>query len=96
MTTGANKHLLACFSLALEIEFERALQFHNEGYESGDNYDLPKPLISSTHIYSVSSADETSFNSVGYQKSTIPTSLSTPKKTSGITTSSSSLQATNI
>ena len=50
MTTRANEHLLAQFMLALEIEFERALNFHNDGYKSGDNYGLPKPLIISTCI----------------------------------------------
>ena len=74
--------------LALEIEFERALQFHDEGYESGDDYDLPKPLIRSTHIYLVSSAAETSFNPTNYQESTTPTSPLIPEmKTSGVTTS---------
>ena len=62
ITTRANKHLLAKFMLVLEIEFERALQFHDEGYESGDDHDLPKLLIRSTHIYLVSSTVEISFN----------------------------------
>ena len=79
MTTRANEHLLAQFMLALENEFERALQFHNEGYQSSDDYDLPKLLMRSTHIYSVSSAAEISFNPTDYQESTTPTSLSTPK-----------------
>ena len=48
MNTRVNEHLLAQFTLALEIGFESALQFHNEGYESDGNHDLPKPLIRST------------------------------------------------
>ena len=62
ITTWENEHLLAQFTIALEIEFERALQFHNEGYKSSDDYDLPKLLIRSTCIYSVLSVAETSFN----------------------------------
>ena len=44
MTTRANEHLLAQFTLASEIEFEIALQFHDEGYESSDYNDLLKLL----------------------------------------------------
>ena len=79
VTTRENKYLLVQFTWALEMEFERALQFHDEGYESSNDYDLPKLLIRSTHIYLVSSAVETSFNSTDYQESTTATSLSTPK-----------------
>ena len=79
MTTRVNEHLLAQFMLPLEIEFERALQFHDESYKSSDNYDLPKLLIKPTHIYSVSSTPETSFNPTDYQESATPTSPSTPK-----------------
>ena len=78
MTTRASKHLLAQFTLALEIEFERSLHFYDEGYETGDDCGLSKP-ITSTHIYLVSSAAETSFNPTDIQKSTTPTSPLTPK-----------------
>ena len=67
-------------TLALEIEFERALQFHDEGYESSDDYGLPKLLIRSAHIYSVSSSAETSYNPADYQESPTPTSQSTVKQ----------------
>ena len=79
MTTRANKHLLAQFTLALEIEFEKALQFHNEGYKSSDDYDLPKLLIWLTHNYLISSAAEASFNPTDYQRAATPTYLSTLK-----------------
>ena len=82
MTTRANKHLLVQFMLALEIKFERALHFHDEGNISSDDNCLPNPLIRSTHIYWVPSASETSFNLIYYQKQIKPTFLSTPKQTS--------------
>ena len=66
MTTRANRNCLAQFTLALETEFERALPFHDEGYESSDDYDLWELLIRWTHIYSVLSAVETSFNPADY------------------------------
>ena len=76
ITTRENEHLLTQFPSALEIEFERALHFHDEGYESGDDYGLPKPLITSAYINSVSSAAKTSFNPTHYPESTAPTSPS--------------------
>ena len=75
----ANGHLLAQFMLALEIKFEGALHFHNEGYEGGDDYGQPKMLIRSAYIYLVSPTAETSFNSTDYKGSTTPTSLLTLK-----------------
>ena len=78
MTTRANEHLLAQFMLALDTKFERALQLHDESYKSSDDYDLPKLLIRSNHIYLVSSTAET-FNPTDYQESTTPTSPSTLK-----------------
>ena len=66
--------------LALEIKFERTLYLHDEGYKTGDDYDLPQPLNKFTCIYSVPSVAEASFNHMGYQGSTMPTSPSTPKK----------------
>ena len=35
-----NQKLLATCMLALEIKFERSLYFYNEGYETGDDYDV--------------------------------------------------------
>ena len=32
------------FMLALEIEFEWTLYLYNEGYKTGDDYDLPQLL----------------------------------------------------
>ena len=63
--------------LALEIKFERALYLHDEGYKTGDGYDLPQPLHKSTCIYAVPSVAEVSFNPTGYQGSTVPTFLPT-------------------
>ena len=64
--------------ISIKIEFEIAVQFHNEGYERSDDYDLPKLFIKSTHMYSISSTAETSFNPADYKDST-PTSPSTLK-----------------
>ena len=52
--------------LALEIEFERALCLYDEGYKTCDDYGLPQLLNKSTHIYSVPSVDEASFNPIDY------------------------------
>ena len=79
MTTRVNEHLLAQFTFALEIKFDRALQFHDEDYESSDDYDLPKPLIRWTHIYLVSPSSDTIFNPIDYQVSTTPIPPLTPK-----------------
>ena len=97
MTTVANEHILAQFTLALEIEFERILQFHNEGYGSGHDYDLPKLLIRSNHTYSVSSAAEASFNPHRLSRiNNTHLSINPETKTSGVTTSSSTPQMTNF
>ena len=90
-------NLSATFMLALEIEFERALYLQDEGYETGDNYDLPHLLNKSTCIYAVPSVATASFNSTDYQKPMIPTSLSTPKmKTSRVPTSLGSQYMTKL
>ena len=85
MTTRPNKTLLAMFMLALEIEFEWALYCHYEGYKTSDDYCLPKLLTKSTHIYSVPSVAESSFNPTDYQKPTMPTSPLTPLQSSHFT-----------
>ena len=65
--------------LALEIEFEKGLYLHDEGYDTVVNSDLLQPLKKSTHIYTVPLVAETSFDPMSYQISIIPTFLSTPK-----------------
>ena len=73
-------NLSAMFMLALEIKLEGALYLHNEGYKTDDDYGLPQPLNKPTHINKGPSVAEASFDSVGYQGSTIPASPSTLKR----------------
>ena len=65
-------NLPAMFLLALEIEFERGLCLHDEGYNTDVNYDLPQPLITIACIYVVTSGAETSFDPTGYKGSAVP------------------------
>ena len=80
IATRPNEILLETFMLSLEIESERALYLHNEGYKTSDDFGLPKLFIRSTYTYSVPSVAETSFNPTDYQRPTIPTSPSTLKQ----------------
>ena len=71
-TYRPDQNLLATFILALQIEFERTLYLHDEGYKTSDDYDLPQPLHKYTCIYAVPSVAEVSFDPTGYKGSTIP------------------------
>ena len=75
-----DQHVLATFILALEINFERALYLHDEGYKTGDDYDLPHPLRKSTHIYVEPSVVIASLNPMDYQNQWYPPLCQTPKQ----------------
>ena len=56
---------------ALDLEFERALQYHDKGYESDNDYGLPTQVMKYVHVYSVST-NEASFNPTDYREHTVP------------------------
>ena len=45
MTNIPDEIVLARILIALDLEFERALHYHDEGYDSDNNYDLPGPFM---------------------------------------------------
>ena len=57
--------ILARIMTTLDLEFERALHYHNEGYERDNDYGFLPHITRPVHIYSVSSA-EASFNPADY------------------------------
>ena len=83
--------------LALENEFERGLYLHDEGYNTDGSFYIPQQLNTFTHIFTVPSVAEASFDSMRYQRSTIPASPIYPrKKVSGAPTSLSSPQTSKL
>ena len=38
---------------ALDLEFEKVIHYHDEGYESDNDYGLPAQIMGPVHIYSV-------------------------------------------
>ena len=59
--------VLARLMTTLVLEFEKAMHYHNEGYESDNDYGLPLQVIRPVHIYSVFTT-EASFNLTAYKK----------------------------
>ena len=45
--------ILARMMTALVLEFEKAMHYHDEGYESDNDYVLPPKVMRPIHIYSV-------------------------------------------
>ena len=45
--------ILARMMTSLDSEFEKAMHYHNEGYESDNNHGLPPQVIRPVHVYSV-------------------------------------------
>ena len=39
---------------ALDLEFEKALHYHDQGYEINNDYGLPAQVMRPVHIYSIS------------------------------------------
>ena len=66
--------------LALDLEFERALHCHNEGYDNDNDYGLPGPFMRCVCIYLVSTT-EASLSPMDYRGTQGPTSPSTPRQT---------------
>ena len=46
--------ILARIIIEIDLEFERALHYHNEGYDSDNDYDLPGPFMRPVHVNLVS------------------------------------------
>ena len=67
MTYMPNGIILERMMTALDLEFEKAMHYHNEGYESDNDYRLPVQVMRPVHIYSVSTT-EASFNLVNCKK----------------------------
>ena len=63
---------------SLDLEFERALPYHGEGYYSDNDYGLLGPVMRPVYIYLVSTTD-TSFNPADYKGAQFPTSPFTPR-----------------
>ena len=45
--------VLARMMTSLDLEFEKAMQYHDEGYKSDIDYGLPPQVLRPMHIYSV-------------------------------------------
>ena len=73
MTTMPDEIVLARIMTALDLEFERALHYHDEGYDSDNDYGLPGPVMWPVCIYLVSTNDA-SFNPTDYMEAQCPTS----------------------
>ena len=78
MTNMPDELVLARIMTALVLEFERALHFHDEGYDSDNDYDLSGPFKRPVCIYLVS-ITEASLNPMDYKEAQGPTSPSTPR-----------------
>ena len=71
-------NLSATFLLALEMEFEKGLCLHNEGYETDVYYYLSQLIMKFAHIHMVTSAAKASFYPIDDQEPTVPIFPSTP------------------
>ena len=49
--------VLARIMTSLDLEFKRSLHYHDEGYESDNDYELPGQVMKPVHVYSVSTTD---------------------------------------
>ena len=78
MTNMPDEIVLANIMTALDLEFERALHYHDEGYDSDNDYGLPGPFMRPVCIYLVSTT-EASLNPTDYRGTQCPTSPSTPR-----------------
>ena len=70
--------ILISIMAALDVEFKWALHYHDEEYETDNDYGLPDPVMRPVHIYLVSTT-EASFNPVDYKGAQCPISSFTPR-----------------
>ena len=66
MTNMVDEAVLARIMTVFDIEFERALLYHDEEYDSDNDYGLPGHFMRPVYIYLVSTT-EASFNPTGYK-----------------------------
>ena len=53
MTCMLDEIVLARMMTAIDLEFKKAMHYHDEGYESDNNYGLPSQVMRPVHIYLV-------------------------------------------
>ena len=61
MTNMPDEIVLARIMTALDLEFARALYYHNGGYDSDNDYGLPGSVMRPVYVYLVSPTED-SFN----------------------------------
>ena len=66
MTKMPEEIVLTSIMTVLDLEVERALHYHDEEYDRGNNYGLSGPVMRPVHIYLVSTT-EASFNPTDYK-----------------------------
>ena len=71
--------VLARIMTSLDLEFERALHYRDEGYESHNDYGLPAQVMRPVHVYSVLTT-ESSFNAADYKGAQCPISPFTTRQ----------------
>ena len=57
MTHMPNENVLARIMTVLNLKFERFLHYHDEGYESDNDYGLPTQVRRPVDVYSVSTTE---------------------------------------
>ena len=62
----------------LDLEFKRALHYHDEGYKSNNDYGIPPQITRHIHMYSVFTT-EASFNPADFTTAQCPISPLTPR-----------------
>ena len=80
MTNIPDEIVLEKIVTVLDLEFERALHYHEEGYDSDSDYGLPGPFMKPVCIYLVSTT-VASPSTADYRGTQSPTSPSTPRQT---------------
>ena len=79
MTNMPDEIILARIMTGLDLEFERVLHYHDEGYESDNDCGLPTQVVRPVHVYPVY-ATEASINCRDYKGAQCPISPFTPRK----------------
>ena len=79
MTHMTDEIAFARIMTALDLEFKRALNHHDEVYESDIDYGLPTHIMRHVCVYSVSTT-EASFNPADFKGAHCPISPFTPRQ----------------
>ena len=70
--------VLARMMTAVDLKFEKAMHYHDEGYESDNDYGIPPQVMRPVHVYSVF-ITEASYNLTEYMVTQCPISPFTPR-----------------